>query len=153
MDWFLELITNPFLITSTSSWFIAQVLKTIINGIINKKWTLERMVGDGGMPSGHSATVSSLAMITALRFGPGSFEFAAAAILAIIVCHDAMGVRLETGKQSILLNEIVKSFEFLTKEELPELKLKEFVGHTPSQVLVGISIGILNALIMHFFVF
>ena len=153
MDWFLELITNPFLITSTSSWFIAQVLKTIINGIINKKWTLERMVGDGGMPSGHSATVSSLAMITALRFGPGSFEFAAAAIRAIIVCHDAMGVRLETGKQSILLNEIVKSFEFLTKEELPELKLKEFVGHTPSQVLVGISIGILNALIMHFFVF
>ena len=153
MNWLIDLITNPFLITSTSSWFIAQVIKTILTGIINKKWTLERMVGDGGMPSGHSATVSSLAMFSALYYGVGSFQFAVCAILAIIVCHDAMGVRLETGKQAVLLNEIVKAFEILSKEELPEVKLKEFVGHTPIQVLVGITIGILNALVMYFWVF
>ena len=153
MNWLIDLITNPFLITSTSSWFIAQVIKTILTGIINKKWTLERMVGDGGMPSGHSATVSSLAMFSALYYGVGSFQFAVCAILAIIVCHDAMGVRRETGKQAILLNEIVKAFEILSKEELPEVKLKEFVGHTPIQVLVGITIGILNALVMYFWVF
>ena len=153
MNWLIDLITNPFLITSTSSWFIAQDIKTILTGIINKKWTLERMVGDGGMPSGHSATVSSLAMFSALYYGVGSFQFAVCAILAIIVCHDAMGVRLETGKQAVLLNEIVKAFEILSKEELPEVKLKEFVGHTPIQVLVGITIGILNALVMYFWVF
>ena len=153
MDWLIDLITNPFLITSTSSWFIAQVIKTILTGIINKKWTLERMVGDGGMPSGHSATVSSLAMFSALYYGVGSFQFAVCAILAIIVCHDAMGVRRETGKQAVLLNEIVKAFEELTKDDLPEVKLKEFVGHTPIQVLVGITIGILNALGMYFWVF
>lgn len=153
MNWLIDLITNPFLITSTSSWFIAQVIKTILTGIINKKWTLERMVGDGGMPSGHSATVSSLAMFSALYYGVGTFQFAVCAILAIIVCHDAMGVRRETGKQAVLLNEIVKAFEELTKDDLPEVKLKEFVGHTPIQVLVGITIGVLNALVMHFFVF
>ena len=153
MNWLIDLITNPFLITSTSSWFIAQVIKTILTGIINKKWTLERMVGDGGMPSGHSATVSSLAMFSALYSGVGTFQFAVCAILAIIVCHDAMGVRRETGKQAVLLNEIVKAFEELTKDDLPEVKLKEFVGHTPIQVLVGITIGVLNALVMHFFVF
>jgi len=53
----------------------------------------------------------------------------------------------------VVLNEIIQSFEFLTKKELPEVKLKEFVGHTPSQVLVGIAIGIVNALVMHFLFF
>lgn len=153
MNWFLDLINNRFLITGVSSWFVAQVLKTIIHAIINKKFVLERMVGDGGMPSGHSATVTSLAMISALSFGFGSFQFAVTALLAIIVCHDAMGVRLETGKQAVLLNELIKAFEALTTEDLPEVKLKEFVGHTPIQVIAGILIGIGNALVMHFWVF
>lgn len=153
MDWLLDLITNRFLITGVSSWFVAQVLKTIIHAIINKKLVLERMVGDGGMPSGHSATVTSLAVISGLSFGFGSFQFAVAALLATIVCHDAMGVRLETGKQAVLLNELAKAFEALTSEDLPEVKLKEFVGHTPIQVLAGILIGILNGLAMHYWVF
>ena len=147
MHWFLELISNPFLLTSLSSWFIAQVLKVIINAIINKELNFERLVGDGGMPSGHSATVSSLAVLTALRCGPGSFEFAMAAVFAIVVCHDAMGVRQETGKQAVMLNEII---QILEAEDLPEVKLKELVGHTPLQVLAGILIGIASACLMHF---
>lgn len=153
MNWFLDLIHNPFLITSLSSWLVAQVLKTIIYAVINKELKLERMVGDGGMPSGHSATVTSLAMLSGLACGAGSFEFAVTAILAVIVCHDAMGVRLETGKQAVLINEIVKSFEILSKQELPEVKLKEFVGHTPTQVFVGIGIGIVNAVVMYWILF
>lgn len=153
MDWLFDLLSNRFLITGVSSWFLAQVLKTVIHAIINKKFVLERMVGDGGMPSGHSATVTSLAMISALSYGFDSFQFAVTALLAIIVCHDAMGVRLETGKQAVLLNELTKAFEALTTEDLPEVKLKEFVGHTPIQVIAGILIGILNALVMHFWVF
>ncbi len=153
MDWFFELITNRFLITGISSWFVAQVLKTAIHAIIHKKLTWERMVGDGGMPSGHSATVTSLAVISGLSCGFGSFEFAVTAILATVVCHDAMGVRREAGKQAMLLNELVKAFEDLTREDLPEVKLKEFVGHTPIQVLAGITIGILNGIVMHYWVF
>ena len=150
MNWFYELITNPFLLTALSSWAIAQVLKVFIIAAVNQTWDLERLFGDGGMPSGHSATVASLAVFTALRCGTGSFQFAMAAIFAIIVCHDAMGVRLETGKQAALLNDLVEAFNILSTEDLPEVKLKELVGHTPTQVSAGVIIGILNALLMHY---
>lgn len=152
MNWFFDLITNPFLIVSVSSWFIAQVLKVIIHAIVCKTWDLERLFGDGGMPSGHSATVSSLAIYTALVCGTGSFQFAVCAILAIIVCHDAMGVRWETGKQAQVINELVKSIDILIAKELPSVKLKEFVGHTPVQVIAGILLGTANALLMYFII-
>ena len=149
MEWLYDLVTNPFLITGVSSWLIAQVLKVIIHWIIYKKLSIERLFGDGGMPSGHSATVSSLAVMCALVCGTGSVEFAIAALLAIIVCHDATGVRRETGKQAVLLNEIIKAFTELGEDKLPEVKLKEFVGHTPVQVIFGILIGVVNAFIMY----
>ena len=153
MTWLKELVTNPFLITSTSSWLIAQVIKVIINFCVTKKLDWERLFGDGGMPSGHSATVSSLAIFTALRCGCGSFEFAVCAILAIIVCHDATGVRQEAGKQAVVINDIVEQFEKLLKQDIVDIDLKELVGHTPLQVLAGIMVGCLNALVMHFWVF
>ena len=151
LDWFFDLISNPFLITSTTAWLVAQVIKVIINAIINKKLDWERLVGDGGMPSGHSATVSSLAMLSGLMCGLNSFEFGISAILAIIVCHDAMGVRREAGKHAVILNEMAKAFEELANQDLPDVALKEFVGHTPIQVCAGIIIGILSACTMYFF--
>ena len=153
MDWLIELLTNPFLITSVSSWLVAQVLKTIISSIINKKFSFGWMFSDGGMPSGHSATVSSLAMFSLLSCGPASFQFAVTMILAIIVCHDATGVRQEAGKHAVMLNEIMETFEILKAKMDPEMKLKEYVGHTHLQVLAGITLGIVNALVMHFLVF
>lgn len=153
MQWLVDLIANPYLLTGLSAWFVAQVAKTAIYAAIHKKLQWERMVGDGGMPSAHSATVTSLAVLCGLVFGLGSFQFAIAALLAIIVCHDAMGVRLETGKQAVVLNEIIKAFEALSTEELPEVKLKEFVGHTPIQVIAGILLGAVDAVIMYFVLF
>ena len=154
MGWLLDLVTNRFLITGISSWAAAQILKTVIHFFIYKKFDILRLFGDGGMPSGHSATVTSIAVAAAIHYGAGSFEFALAAILAIIVCHDAMGVRLETGKQAIVLNELVKAFNVLSDQDLSEeVKLKEFVGHTPVQVLAGITLGVLTAVAMHFLVF
>ena len=153
MDWFFDFISNKFFITAVVSWTVAQVLKVFIYAIINKTWDFSRLFGDGGMPSGHSATVSSLAAISALTYGFGSFEFAISGILAIIVCHDAMGVRLEAGKHAKLLNILVDSFEKFSKNELPEVVLKEFVGHTPLQVITGIILGILCAFGMHFLIF
>ena len=149
MTWFFDLLHNPFLITAISSWGIAQVLKMLINAAISRKFSLERLFGDGGMPSGHSATVSSLAVMSALVYGAGSFEFAISALFAIVVCHDAMGVRQETGKQAVVINEIVKTFSILTENKVPQTKLKEFVGHTPIQVLAGIVLGVINAFCMH----
>ena len=153
MGYFFDFISNKFFITAVCAWTVAQVLKVIIYAIINKTWDWSRLFGDGGMPSGHSATVSSLATIAALTYGFGSFEFAITGILAIIVCHDAMGVRLEAGKHAKLLNILVDSFEKFSKNELPEVVLKEFVGHTPLQVPTGIVLGIACGFAMHFIVF
>ena len=150
MGWLADLFSNPFLITSTLAWLVAQALKVIINAFINRKLDWERLFGDGGMPSGHSATVSSLATITGLLCGLRSYEFGISAILAIIVCHDAMGVRREAGRHAKVLNELYKAFEELMNEDLPDVALKEFVGHTPVQVLAGILIGILVGSIMFF---
>ena len=150
MQWLFDMFTNPFLLTSLSSWFIAQLLKVIINAVVHKKIIWERLFGDGGMPSGHSATVSSLAIFTALTYGTASFQFAVCFILSIIVCHDAVGVRQATGKQAVMHNEII---QILESEDLPEVKLKELVGHTPLQVTMGILIGIVNACVMYYFVF
>ncbi len=153
MSWFYELMSNRFFVTGLSSWFLAQVMKVIINAFIQKKIVWERLIGDGGMPSGHSATVSSMAAITGLTCGLGSFEFAIAAVLAVIVCHDATGVRQETGKQAIIINEILDTFERMKMGYSSDIVLKEFVGHTPLQVAAGITIGILNALFMHYIVY
>ncbi len=148
LQWFVDLFTNPFLITAILAWFIAQVMKTVIYAVINKKLRMERMVGDGGMPSGHSATVSSLALMSLLVYGPGSFQFAISMLLAIIVCHDAMGVRRESGKHAVVLNEMIRIYEKLfQQEELTDVELKEFVGHTPLQVVAGIGVGVVSALL------
>lgn len=154
MDWLKDLFSNPFLLTGLGSWFIAQVLKTILHLIVYKKLDFERLYGDGGMPSGHSATVASLATICGLSFGLASVEFAVTAILAVIVCHDATGVRQETGKHARVLNELLQSLETGKPIDLKELightDLKELVGHTPLQVLAGILIGVGNAFLMYY---
>ena len=106
----MDPIINDILVTALLAWLIAQVSKVIINATFYKIYDIKRLWGDGGMPSAHSATVSSLACMMALTYGTSSFEFAVTAILAIIVCHDAMGVRLETGKQAMVLNELVQQF-------------------------------------------
>lgn len=149
MKYIVDLFTNVYVITALASWAEAQVLKTIIHAIVNKKFDISRLFGDGGMPSGHSATVTSLAAVIGLVKGLGSVEFAIAGIVAVVVCHDAMGVRLETGKQATLLNEMMRTVELFTSKEMPEVKLKEFVGHTPSQVAAGVILGIVNSLIVY----
>ncbi len=151
MDFLVDALKNQFLITGISSWLIAQIIKMIINIVSHNGFSIKTLFADGGMPSGHSATVSSLATATGLLCGTGSFQFAVTAILTIIICNDAAGVRFETGQQSILLNRIVKIIE--GTEDLPEIKLKELVGHTKLQVFFGIVLGIANGFFMHYVVF
>lgn len=144
------LIQNTVFFAPACAWLTAQVLKTIIHAILTREFVAERMVGGGGMPSCHSATVCALATSTYNQYGTGSFEFAISLLFAIIVMYDAMGVRRETGIQAQLLNDMIKVFEDMGRSEISAHdKLKEFVGHTPLQVLVGAFIGILVALLIY----
>ena len=136
------LLQNKILISSVLGWFIAQILKTLIHLYLNKAFVAERLVGSGGMPSSHSSTVCALATSSGLIYGLSSFEFAVTVMLAIIVMYDAMGVRRETGIQAKVLNEMMDIFNSMNKKISTEDKLKELVGHTPLQVLIGAILGI-----------
>ena len=150
MDVLLQIITNKILIVGIVSWFLAQVFKCISNLILTKKFSIERLFGDGGMPSGHSATVVSVAVATGLYEGFDTAVFAVAMIVAIVVMHDAMNVRYQAGKQAELLNAMADMFERITGADLPnEEKLKELLGHTPLQVAAGCILGIATAIIMY----
>lgn len=151
MEILQTLIHNKMFMAPLLSWAIAQVVKTILNFILTKKFNPERLIGSGGMPSCHSATVIGLMYATAFCRGIDGFEFPLATTLAIIVMYDAMNVRMETGKQSIILNFFLKNEEIMSqlktvdKEEWPKIILKEYVGHTPLQVLGGIITGLIVA--------
>ena len=163
MELIRELLANRVLISGITGWASAQVIKAILYTILHKEFRVERLFGDGGMPSGHSATVSAMATMALLHYGIGSFEFAVSTMLAIIVMHDAMGVRLETGKQAEVINELTALFEeivdeFSNKEDSLEMKfqkvfsedkLKEYVGHTPIQVISGCFLGIFIGWLLH----
>ena len=136
---------NEILTVSLLSWFVAQVLKTLINFILLGKFQLERMWGDGGMPSAHSATVTAMVIATARSEGIHSAIFAVAAVVAIITMHDAMGVRRETGEQAKVLNRMFTEWmdQGFEQFQLPHgKKLKEMVGHTPIEVVTGAALGI-----------
>ena len=141
-----ELLGNQVLISAVLGWTVAQFLKTVIDMILNRSFNPERIFGSGGMPSSHSATVCALATATGIRYGGGSFEFALAAVFAIVVMYDAMGVRQETGKQGKVLNEMMEIFTQMGKNIDAEKALKELVGHTPLQVLMGAILGIIIAI-------
>ena len=143
MKFFYEILSNEILIAAFFGWLTAQILKTIIYVAVNKNFNPERLLGDGGMPSSHSATVMALVTATGLNFGADTFEFAVAGVMALIVMHDAMGVRRETGKQARVINNMMDWFMQMDSDISPEEKLKEFVGHSPSQVFFGALLGIL----------
>lgn len=136
---------NEILTVSLLGWFTAQVLKTIINFVLLGKFQLERMWGDGGMPSAHSATVCAMVIATARSEGIASPVFAVASVLAIITMHDAMGVRYETGEQAKVLNQMIEHWIDISEKNSPliqNLHLKEMVGHTPLQVVAGVVVGV-----------
>ena len=147
MDFLNDVFQNTIFVSAALGWLIAQVLKTLIYLIINKRFVAERMVGGGGMPSSHSATVCALATAAGMKYGGGSFEFAISAMFAIVVMYDAMGVRRETGIQAKVLNEMMDLLTNMGKEMSAEDRLKELVGHTPLQVLAGAILGIIVAVV------
>lgn len=144
-----NLLNNTVFVSAASGWLIAQILKTLIHMFFTKRFVAERLIGSGGMPSSHSATVCALSTAACMQYGVESFEFAISLILSLIVMYDAMGVRRETGIQAKLINEMMVAFAEMGKKDLStDEKLKEFVGHTPLQVLAGAVLGILIAIVV-----
>lgn len=163
----LQILTSNYLINvAFVAWCSAQIIKTLLYYVLTKEWNLERLMGAGGMPSSHSALVCSLCIAMARSTGFDSPEFALSMAFAGIVMYDAMGVRRAAGEQAKLLNQLVITFrkregEDFAKVEPPKRRLrgrlklkekdrqlKEFLGHTPFEVLGGALLGILVAMIM-----
>ena len=142
------MLGNQILVSAVMGWVVAQFLKTLIDFLLNKSFNAERLVGSGGMPSSHSATVCGMTTAAMLRYGVGSFEFAVSFVVSMVVMYDAIGVRRETGKQAKLLNSILMENPLKLNAEVLQEKLKEYVGHTPLQAMAGARLGILLALAM-----
>ena len=151
MNFLDDLLQNYMLVSAVVSWFLAQVIKTALDAYLNHGISWERLNGSGGMPSSHTSTVVALTTAAALQYGLQSPAFAVSFILASVVMYDATGVRMETGKQAVLLNKILEDNPFNWKPEEFQMKLKEYVGHTPLQVLMGAILGIATAFWMRGF--
>lgn len=160
---------NVMLVAAIIGWVSAQIIKTIIHVIETKKFDPERILGAGGMPSSHSATVCALSVTASKVCGVNSPEFALAMILALVVMYDACGVRRAAGMHAREINRLRRIVEKLDDETVERLDeeidleineeenkvtrdLKEFLGHTPFQVLCGALLGIIIGMIFTVFV-
>lgn len=141
----LSIFNNKCLWIPIITWFVVQVMKVIVEISKNKKINIRRLWGSGGMPSSHSAFVCSLATAIGLTEGFDSAVFAMSIAFACVVMYDASGVRRAAGKQAKILNQIIESER---KNINVQEKLIELLGHTPLEVYVGATIGILLATIM-----
>lgn len=140
-----ELTQFKYLYVPLALWFFIQLFKVIWDLVTTKQFNFKRILGAGGMPSSHSAVVTSLATLIGKNEGIESPMFALAVIFSCIVMYDAAGIRRAAGKQATLLNKIVNT-PGLTNLQVQE-RLVEVLGHTPIQVFVGALIGITAGLI------
>ncbi len=135
-----------YLIVPMLVWFAIQSFKVMYDLIVTKKFNFKRIMGAGGMPSSHSAVVTALATMIGKDYGTDSAIFALSVIFACVVMYDAAGVRRAAGKQAKLLNKIIET-PGLSGVQVTE-RLVEVLGHTPTQVIVGATIGIVVGLIV-----
>lgn len=151
MKHIVELVNNYVMVSAFFAWLAAQVIKVVI-GLFDKedrRKLLHVMFSTGGMPSSHSSAVTALCISCAIAEGLGSPLFAITFVLAGVVMIDASGVRYETGKQAKIINKITRQLFSENSEEV-NAGLKELVGHTPFQVLMGSILGVATAVITGF---
>ncbi len=141
-----QLLDNRILWIGILSWFVAQTTKVVLTLIVEKRLDWSRMTGLGGMPSSHTSVVVSVTAAVGIRMGFNSALFAISAAVALITMTDAMGVRRQAGKQAAVLNRVVQEL-VENGGDLPEETLKELLGHTPLQVLVGALLGLVIAIV------
>lgn len=140
------LFDNRVLMAAFIAWAIAQVSKTVYELFRQKKLIVSRLVSAGGMPSSHSALVTGLATATGRLEGVGSAAFAISVVLASIVMYDAAGVRRAVSLQARILNQMLD--EVFQGQPIAEQRLRELIGHTPIQVLVGGLLGVVVGILL-----
>jgi uncharacterized protein len=138
-----EFLANQVAQATFFAWAIAQILKVLIELIWRRRLNLRLLTSAGGMPSSHSATVCALATAIGIHDGVSSSLFAMSLVLATVVMYDAAGVRRAAGIQARILNQIID--ELFQGHPISETRLRELLGHTPVQVMVGAALGILLA--------
>jgi len=144
-DILIEFYKNKILMTTISAWLIAQTIKVVIGIFRQKRFDFRWFIGSGGMPSSHAAGAACLATSIGLNCGFSSVYFALAFVFAIVVMFDAQGVRRSTGKQARILNKIMEDIYWQGK--IQEIRLRELIGHTPVEVIMGLILGITIALV------
>ena len=142
---FTQIFKNKIFMTTLSAWIIAQAIKVTFGVVRQRRFDFRWFVGTGGMPSSHAAGASCLATAIGLECGFDSVYFALAALFALVVMFDAQGVRYASGKQARILNKVMEDIYW--QGRIQEHRLRELVGHTPVEVVVGFLLGVTIALV------
>ena len=142
---FIQLSKNKIFIATVSSWIIAQFIKVVSGVVRQKRFDFRWLISSGGMPSSHAAGASCLATSIGVTQGFDSVYFALAAAFAIVVMFDAQGVRRSSGRQARILNKIMEDIYW--QGRIQENRLREFIGHTPIEVIAGFFLGVVVALL------
>ncbi len=136
------IFNNKILDVTFIAWFIAQFYKVLTTIFIDKEFNLKRFIETGGMPSSHSSTVSCLTTCIGITYGTNNPIFAIAIIFSGITMYDAAGIRRAAGKQATVVNRMVEELTSRLEKKINDERLKELLGHTPIEVLVGTIVGI-----------
>jgi uncharacterized protein len=129
-----------YLIPPLLAWAIAQVTKVVLYSIKRRRLNLRVLAETGGMPSSHAAIVMGLTSAVGRLNGLSSATFAIALIFSFVVMYDAQGVRRAAGRQAAVLNRLIE--DLFSMRGLEETRLRELLGHTPFEVLVGAALGV-----------
>ena len=147
-EFFFEVGRNKILMVTLLAWVVAQTIKVLLGIARERRFNFGWFIGTGGMPSSHAAGAAALATSSGLTLGFDTPIFALATMFAMVTMFDAQGVRRSTGKQAGILNKMMDDIYFQGK--IQENRLKELIGHTPTQVVVGAVLGIYIALLFNY---
>lgn len=141
----LDIFQNKVLIAVMIAWLLAQALKIPTEYLRSRRWMWAMFFAAGGMPSSHTALMVAGTLAVGLYHGFDNPLFAIAVGATMIIAHDAAGVRRQAGKHAERINLLVG--ELLHGHTLKEEELKEVIGHTPLEVIGGIILGLLVAIV------
>lgn len=145
----LDFFTNPVGVSTLLGWFLGQALKVPVEYLRHKRWDWTLLLSAGGMPSSHSALMTSVTASIGLNVGWGSPIFALALAVTAIIVYDATGVRRQAGFHAERINEILRELLHLKKLEEDQVSyLREIIGHTPGEAIAGVFFGIMIAILV-----
>ncbi len=142
----MEIFQNKVLQCVVVAWFVAQFSKPFIQYLRTREWAWSWFFSAGGMPSTHSAIITAATIAIGILMGFDSPEFALSIAISMIVLYDAAGVRRQAGEHARVINAIID--DLAHGHPLKEENLKELLGHTPGEVIIGVLVGITVTLIM-----